>query len=247
MENYNGYEEVDLMNLVKITARGKKIILVCFVIGLLVIAGMLVLKNIGIIPSTYEAVSVIEVGYVDWGGVDGTVNRAAIEAPDELVGKINYGVFNKGTNLNPGDIVSASIVLDTRMIEIKVSSKSQERAKGYSSDLVSAVLLEQDDLLESYKNQINQKIARAEQTMVKFTAMGQQVSGIQLRDFDLHNQLDSIVLSSLVDGPNVSHNKQNIISMLVIGAVLGIFIGFVVIFIKEWWNKNKSRAKEARI
>jgi len=236
MENCNDYGEIDLVNFFRVIKRGKKIMFVCLAIGLFIATGIFIFKNIGIIPRTYETV---------FGIKTGSAGEDSIKGPDELVGEINYGVFNKSINLSPADTVFATVIPGTKIIEVRVTSRNQEKAKGYASDLVSAILSEQEDLLKSYEKQINQGIVRAEQAMGKFTSMNQQTAEIQLMGLDLRNQLEDTIPPSLISGPDTSYKKQSIVFTLIIGAFLGFFIGLVLVFGKEWWNKNKGRTRNA--
>jgi uncharacterized protein involved in exopolysaccharide biosynthesis len=219
----NNLQEINLVDCLKVLIKNKNMILAFLVAGLL-----LALTAYFLMPKTYNSVLMFEIG---------SANGLSIEVPEELVAKINQGVFNKDINLGSGDSISASSVPDTRIINVNIISKNKKDAANNASSLTSTILLEQEDLLKSYKNGINQRITKMEQTMSKFIAIGQQVAEIQVRDFDLQNQLDDIIPSSLLSRQDTLNNK-NIIFSLIVGAVLGIFIGILAVFTKEWWKKN---------
>lgn len=235
-------EQINLVDYINVIIKGKKIIFLCFLIGIFIATGLFFFNNRKIEPITasptiYEVQSVIEVG---------TMNGRPIEDIANLTGKINYGFYKKSLD------ITAVHLAGTRLITLKIDATNQETAKGELTNAVNSILAEHDTVLNAYKDSVTKKIGEVSYQINRFMQMNQEAASLQIRVFNLADDLADASSSKKIGEPTVSavssdDRKQdkspNLVFMAVVGAILGLLAGLVFIFSKEWWYKNKMLIK----
>jgi len=80
-------------------------------------------------------------------------------------------------------------------------------------------------------------------TKEKLEINKQQIDDLYLQINSLEKYLNQIKSTKIIDEPNVSEisMKIKLVSNVIKAAILGIFVGVFLVFLQEWWDKNKSR------
>lgn len=255
------YDEIDLMDYVKVILKRKRMILIVSLIAIIV-AGVFSWSS----PKVYKIDTTLEIG---------RIGIRAIEAPKQVAEKINDRVYGwiSGIKINNP--------ANTNLIKIEAISREPQETKKILEDINELILADhnnnkinaQKNLLENdierlkttigsleeektnLKAQIEilQKIPPEEQTpasqFVLFSTRGeleekkQDIEDLYLQINSLQRLLEDIQLTKIIKIPIISERlvKPRLLLNIVVAAVLGIFIGLFLAFFQEWWKKNKVK------
>jgi len=220
------YDEVDLTDYIRVLIKRKKMILVVFLL-VLALSGFLGYFAFHRTSKTYTVNTVLEVG------------DTPIESLAQLKKKIERGVYGKGESE-----IKVNNPKETNLVEIKITSLTPEKDKKLLEDINKEILTQHSNRINSQKNILAEEIKKLEKDINYLTAVGQQIAPLKLRLYDLQGKLDKFQPTKIIQKPTVSENpkQQSTIALhLIIGGVLGIFLGMFLAFGKEWWEKNKAK------
>ncbi len=246
MENQSD-EDINLVDYINIIIKRKKLIFWCLIIGSLFALGIYLVKTKleidVVLPSTiYESNALIEIGMV---------KEQPIEKMDNLVAKMNNGFCAK---LSKVKAINAGTIL-----YIKANSTNPEELKIAFSDCINSILSEHENMIKSYKERNSKRVADLEYLINKFISIGQQAAALEIMVINLNDELANFSSSKIIKTPTIpiEDEEANLdfaptplakqvvkaIFMIIIGALAGLFAGTMIIFAKEWWDKNKAYIK----
>ncbi len=222
------YDEVDFMEYVRIIIKRKWLILGLFLIGLMA-AGILTSLLTNLSLKTYKVETSFEIGR--FGG------DSPLEAPSQVIEKIKSGVY--GTY--PG--IETSNPANTNLIKMEIISTNPEGAKKALESINKSILANHNSQIETKKNILEAKIARLQEDINFLIPKNQQIASLKLEIYSLQKQIENFqptqIIQELVILEEAKKGLSPILN-LIIGGILGIFIGMFLAFGKEWWDKNKA-------
>ena len=231
------YDEVDLTDYIRVLIKRKRMILVVFLL-VLALSGFLGYFAFHCTSKTRTVTTVLEIGVGNMS-LEKEVGGTPIESPAQLKGKIESGVYGKGESE-----IKVNNPKGTNLVEIEITSLTPEKDKKLLDDINKEILTQHSNRINSQKNILAEEIKKLEKDINYLTAVGQQIAPLKLRLYDLQEKLDKFQPTKIIQKPTVSENpkKQSTIALhLIIGGVLGIFLGMFLAFGKEWWEKNKAK------
>ncbi|MFZ2970381.1 MAG: Wzz/FepE/Etk N-terminal domain-containing protein, partial [Minisyncoccia bacterium] len=150
------YEEIDLMDYVKVIIKRKKLIMAILAVAV-VVAGVISLA----LPKVYKVDTSIEIGIRVAGD-------SLIEKPEQVIEKIKsdvYGVtVREKLNLSENDFpkIKASNVKDTNLVTISVESDKSEQAKSVLTEINSLIISKHRDRTSKEKELVEKNISADE-------------------------------------------------------------------------------------
>lgn len=158
------YEEIDLMDYVKIVIKRKKLIGGILVVAV-VAAGVISL----ILPKVYKVDTSIEIGTKPGAVIkDGMTEESLIEQPEQVIEKIKsdiYGVsVREKLKISEKDFpkIKTSNAKDTNLVTITVESNKSEQAKSVLSEIDSLIISKHQDRISKEKELIEKNIVADE-------------------------------------------------------------------------------------
>ncbi len=241
-------EEIDLIDYIKVISKRKRLIFGLFLIGL-VIGGFWFLVE----PIKYIGTSFLEIGKVKimqikkWQAIE-----EVLENPNQVVGKIKnnfYGTYPEISEVeNPNN---------TNLVKIEVSTNNPEKTKKILQEVNQAVLTAHNQELENKKSLVEErkifyekKIENLNKDISFLLTKGQQIGDLKLEIYflqekidNLQNQINGFEPTKAIKEPSIEKKAPSCLSF-VFGGVLGLFLGVVLAFFKEWWDKNKYKIRQ---
>jgi len=217
----NNTSEINLVNSFKILIKNKIIILCCFLLGILFACGIIFLA-----PKIYIAQALVEIGRIDNSPRGVVFTHNVNQSIDEKISLFRQ----KYPSLS---LVSVS----EGVIQIKDYSPDKTEAERNVLDIVSLILLEDNNIKINIESDIEQ-LKKSRDDLMRY---GQQVASLELEIFARQKDLRNLKPPRMIENPSVAiQEKLPPIFILLIGGLLGIFISVMAIGAKEWWNKNKK-------
>ena len=148
------YDEIDLMDYVKVLLKRKWLILVMF-FGAAIAAGIFSF----IMPKIYKIDTSLEIGQIA---------GAVVEAPGQVVEKIKgdvYGIFVReklGIPEEKYPKIKTENPKDTRLISLAIESAEPQKAKNILEEVNNLILAEQQEKIKTKKELIGQDIKTTE-------------------------------------------------------------------------------------
>ncbi len=146
----NEYEEIDLMDYLKMLLKRKGLIF-----GLCLVAVMAAGIFSFLTPKVYKINTILELG---------TIGGKIVEDPGEVVGKINSDIYT-GQILRKLNISGAGLVrikatnpADTNLVEIEIEAVDTNKAKNISEELGNLILKDQEDETQKKKEYLEKNI-----------------------------------------------------------------------------------------
>ena len=219
----NNKDEVNLIRYLRVLIKNKFIILAFFLIGII-----FALCVIFFMPKTYQTNAIIEIGKMENTLGEMTFLRNA----NEVTNEINYSFTQKYPSLRATPVSDGS---DGLIRIYNYSNKKEEAEESVSG--VASIILSEDN---SNKDRIQTQINKLKIDMNGLKLEGQQTADIDLKLLDLQNKLDSLVPTKIIQQSTAYKGIFNPFLDLLLGGILGLFVGLVVVSIKDWWEKNKK-------
>jgi len=252
------YDEINLMDYVKVILKRKRLILVIFLIAV-VAAGVFSYFS----PKVYKADAFLEIG---------KVGEKVLEEPGQIVEKISSGIYG----FFPG--IKAKNPANTNLIIIEINSSNPQEAKDILEKINNLILEDHQkkikgkkELLENDIEGTKRKISYLEEerknleAQVKILgitplekqspnsqfaffsikerleAKKEEIENLHLQINSLEKSLEDIQPTEIVKSPTISERpiKPEPILNISIAGILGIFLGIFLAFFKEWQEKNK--------
>lgn len=228
MNQQNGYqkeyEEIDLINYLKVILKRKWLILTVFLV---------VVIGIGIVsfltPKVYKIDTSLEIG---------TIGGQPLEHPLQVAEKINSDVYGRVVG------IKATNPPYTNLVNIETTSKEPQKIKEILGEIERSILTEHNNKIDYQKSLLEKEIEKLQEKMNFLISQNQKETVfLQLEIKNLQWQKETIQPTKIIKEPTVSEKpvRPKTFLNIVIAAVLGIFIGVVSAFFKEWWDKNKAR------
>lgn len=295
------YDEIDLMDYVKVVIKRKWLILILGVGAAVAVA----LLSFFVSPKIYKIDTSLEIG---------TIGKEMVEAPSQVVEKINndvYGIFIR-EKLGISELTYPKIKTenpkDTRLILLTIESANAQQVKDILGEINSLIsiehqekiklkkeLLEKDiKLLENNigvsekdiervkakigfleeekknlaakvealqkilpyqqdpgtqfalfdtKEKLEQKKQEIEDRYLDINSSEEKINSLRNQINSLQGQLGDIQPTQVLKSPSVSERpiKPRPVLNILIGGILGLFIGVFLAFGKEWWEKARIK------
>jgi len=240
----NQLKEVDLLDVVRIAKKRKKIILALLLAGLA--AGVFWYF---LAPSNYQGTIILKIGGFDrLGEATGKKSMEYFENISEIAERLRKGAY--------GDYPEAEAVnpLNTNLIEINLVTKSRAPTQEILEKIKTDVLSIHNQKAESKKQAIDQeisflknKIENLNEDISFFIAKGEQTALLKLEIYNMEklvNNLEkektNILMSEVLKGPDIVEKRPGCLSILFAGA-LGLLVGLLAAFFTDWLEKNRKR------
>jgi len=226
MEQQNRYrdEEIEFMDYVRLILKKKWLILAT----LLLVVTTTALFNL-LMPKIYKVDTALEIGIIE---------GQPLEPQLQVAEKINNGIYGE----LPG--IKASNPDWTNLIGIEAMSKNPQRTKEAMQVIEELIIAEHNNKIDLQKIIIEKEIEKLQGNINYLISQGQQeVAPLQLEINNLQRQKEMIQPTKIVKEPSISEKplKPKILLNIIIAAILGIFLGVLLAFFKEWWDKNKGK------
>jgi uncharacterized protein involved in exopolysaccharide biosynthesis len=182
--------------------------------------------------------------------------------------KKNYPKINaenpKDTNLiqikaestNPEVVINVlegmnNLILEDHRGKIKLETDSYNNNITRLKNKIASLEEEKKDLIA--KIVLMEKTPLQEQTPAsQFTLFSikekleidkQRIEDLYLQINSLEKYLNKIKPAKIIDEPNIPETsmKINLVLNVIIATILGIFVGVFLVFLQEWWDKNKTK------
>lgn len=223
MENTTDNETINLVHAIHYTKKHWKIIFLFFLLGI-----ALALAQHFFVPKTYLVKSVIQIGSLS------SDETQIIETPDQLASRLNYTFLEKYPSFK------ATAIDNLNLVGLENSSSSLVTVKNPLLDIQSAVLKQHADVLAARNDLAQEKLKNLQDRENHLLQIGQQIAPLELAIFDLQYKTKDVLATRVIEEPIISTKKDlGLFTKLIIGAVLGIFLGLVFLFAKNWWSDNK--------
>jgi len=231
------YEEIDLMDYVKVIIKRKWSILNVFLI-IVILVGIFTWLT----PKIYKIDTSLEVG---------KIGAELVESSSQVVEKIEgdvYGILVReklGISEQNYPKIQVKNPEDTDLIKIEIESQETKRAKSILEEIDNLILKEHQERLDKRKSKIEESMKEFQEELILLETKKEYSEGIaelQIGISNLKDILASFQSTRIVKYPTISEKpvKPNFLLNLVIAVILGIFIGIFWAFFKEWWEKNKT-------
>lgn len=265
-------DEINLMDYVKVILKRKLLILIIFLVAVLAAGVYSFLAT-----KIYEIDTSLEIG---------RIGKETLEAPTQLVEKINSGVYNAAIKEKlslkgfPGIIASSP--KGTSLVLIEMESSQPQEAKNVLASLNELVLedhqekiktkkeLLEEDIerqktkvvsLEKEKETLEEKVNALQKTLVydqtpgtqfalfdtkeKLEGKIQEIENLYLRINSQERALEDYEPTKVIKNPLISSGpiKPKIKLNILVAAVLGLFVGVLAAFGKEWYTAELTRNK----
>ena len=226
-------EEIDLINYIKVISKRKYLIFAVFLITVIGVGVYTFFIN----TKVYKVETTLEVGTIKKIEYGMTERYKAIENPIQLMGKIENGIYGEYPGLDAENLKS------TNLIEIKIITQDNpEKAQQALNDINKAILTEHEEKINLEKEELEEAIKELEQNIKFLMLRGQQIADLQLELFSLQKQIEYFQPTKVLKEPSISDSLTASRSLYILIAMgLGIFLGVFLAFVKEWWEKNKTR------
>ncbi len=219
------YEEIDLMDYVRVLMQRKKVFAVVFAAVVVLGTGATFLM-----PKVYEAESVIRTGE-EMNGID----LARIEA------EIESGLY--------GEELSAEAVAKAGVLKIRGRSQNPEELVRTLNTTSDKIVEDYQDVGQEKEEATEQEIASLEEELAFLKSRGYAygIADLRIRIENLKRQLEltetaSLEVARYADLPQTPE-KPNVKLNFSISFVLALFTAVFASFFVHWWKENKSKLK----
>lgn len=240
----NQLKEVDLLDIIRIAKKRKKIILALFLAGL--VAGVFWYF---LASSNYQGTVILKIGGFDrLAEATGKKSLEYFENISEIAERLKKGAY--------GDYPEVEAVnpLNTNLIEINLETKSRAQTQEILERIEMDILSIHNQKAEDRRQVIDQEIIFLEDKMEDFKkdisffmARGEQTALLKLEIYNMEklvNNLEkektNILMSEAIKGPEVVEKRPGYLSILFAGA-LGLLVGLLAAFFTDWLEKNRKR------
>ena len=219
MENYD--QEVDIISIIKLVEKKKATLLSFVILG--IILGVLA---IFFVPRIYRAQGTIAIGKI----TRESGQSFFLEDSSVLAHEVKYSFSKK----YPG---MSAVELAGGFVQITDSASTKEEVVKNILEAELIIVKRDDDYRKSIQSNVDELKAMSESLRLK----GQQIASIDLRIFDLQNQLDSIVSTQVTQDVKATQGWLNPVVEIIVGFLLGLILGLIYIGFQVWMDKNKAK------
>jgi LPS O-antigen subunit length determinant protein (WzzB/FepE family) len=222
MENERqNFEEIDIIKCLRTIVKHKKIIFSFFLIFALL---SFILSMFFLGKNKIEATIQI-----------GQLNGKYLETSDQVVQGILNGVYGNYDGLN------ASAATETDFVKLQIDNvKNIEAAKTFLENTINSILTKQNNSRTANEKIREERIKELQAEIDYLLSRNKEVENLQLALFNEKMGTINFSPSKIHQDISIVSSKPNLAFNLIIGAVLGLFLGICWIFAREWWRKNKD-------
>jgi len=226
------YDEINLIDYLKIIIKNKRIILIFILIGIILACGITLFLS-----KTCKAETILEIGKYGQR-LDSLFDPLEIISAAKFTEKINSGLYGNYPDLK------AAALKNTNLIIITVSSNNTKKAEDSLKSINRLILEEHDKKLEKRKENLEKAIEELENKIKSLTWKNQETEIFELEIYHLRNQIEDAQPTLAIRKPTIVFGRESNLALnLIFGAVLGAFVGIFFILFREWWGKNKEKIK----
>lgn len=230
------YDEIDLMDYLKVVIKRKRLILIIFLVAVIV-AGVFNYFA----PKIYKIDTSLEIG---------TIGDKVIEEPSQVIGKIDsdaYGILVReklGISEDEYPKIKTENPENTNLVIITIESSQPDLAKNILREINNLILAEHQEKLDKEKTKTEESINEIQEELTLLETKKQYSEGIaelQIKISNLKSRINECEPTKIIKSPTVSKNpiKSKLVLNIIIAGVLGLFVGTFLAFGKEWWEKSK--------
>lgn len=233
------YEEIDLMDYVKVILKRKRQILNVFLIVVIVVGVFGWLS-----PKVYKIDTSLEIG---------KIGNEIVEEPSQVVEKIEgdvYGILVReklGISEKDYPEIQVENPEKTNLIKISIESAEAQKSQNILEGINNLILTEHQGELEKKKSKIQENIKEIQEELTLLETekvySDEGIAQLQIELLKLKELINNAESSRIVKMPTLSERpvRPKFLLNIVIAGALGLFLGVFWAFSQEWWEKNKIK------
>lgn len=230
-KNQIQYEDIDLMDYMRVILKRKGIIVAFFILGLILALSLNYFST-----RVYKATTVLEIS---------TKEKEALQTVKKIENNVYQSKIKQSLNIEEYPKIKAESFENTNLVKIEIKSENPQKAKMVLEELNNLILKEHQQEIEKEKQNIEEDINALKQELnfiknQRLTSEG--IAKLKIEIINLKNKLQDftptkIIKEPTISGPTKPRKKIN----LALGAIIGLFLGLCAAFCAEWWQNNKER------
>lgn len=231
-------DEINLIDYIKVVIKRKWLILGITLTAVL-IAGIASMVS----PKNYEVSTTLQIGNTT------DILESTSQVAEKIKSNAYKNLLEEKLNIENLPEIKTETPQNTNFVSIIIETDNPEQAKQILDEINSLVLLEHQEIFNKRESQIKENIKEIQDELTLLETKKEYSEGIaelRIKLSDLKATLNVFQPTKVIKAPIVPKNPSgsNLILNIVIAIVLGLFIGVLVAFIKEWWENVKKELKE---
>ena len=231
-------DEINLIDYIKVVIKRKWLILGITLTAVL-IAGIASMVS----PKNYEVSTTLQIGNTT------DILESTAQVAEKIKSNAYKNLLEEKLNIENLPEIKTETPQNTNFVSIIIETDNPEQAKQILDEINSLVLLEHQEIFNKRESQIKENIKEIQDELTLLGTKKEYSEGIaelRIRLSDLKSALNVFQPTKVIKAPIVPKNPSgsSLILNIVIAIVLGLFIGVLAAFIKEWWANVKKELKE---
>lgn len=231
-------DEINLIDYIKVVIKRKWLILGITLTAVL-IAGIASMVS----PKNYEVSTTLQIGNTT------DILESTAQVAEKIKSNAYKNLLEEKLNIENLPEIKTETPQNTNFVSIIIETDNPEQAKQILDEINSLVLLEHQEIFNKRESQIKENIKEIQDELTLLETKKEYSEGIaelRIKLSDLKATLNVFQPTKVIKAPIVPKNPSgsNLILNIVIAIVLGLFIGVLAAFIKEWWENAKKEIKE---
>jgi len=231
-------DEINLIDYIKVVIKRKWLILGITLTAVL-IAGIASMVS----PKNYEVSTTLQIGNTT------DILESTSQVAEKIKSNAYKNLLEEKLNIENLPEIKTETPQNTNFVSIIIETDNPEQAKQILDEINSLVLLEHQEIFNKRESQIKENIKEIQDELTLLETKKEYSDGIaelRIKLSDLKATLNVSQPTKVIKAPIVPKNPSgsNLILNIVIAIVLGLFIGVLAAFIKEWWENAKKEIKE---
>ncbi|HPZ74625.1 MAG TPA: Wzz/FepE/Etk N-terminal domain-containing protein [Candidatus Pacearchaeota archaeon] len=231
-------DEINLIDYIKVVIKRKWLILGITLTAVL-IAGIASMVS----PKNYEVSTTLQIGNTT------DILESTAQVAEKIKSNAYKNLLEEKLNIENLPEIKTETPQNTNFVSIIIETDNPEQAKQILDEINSLILLEHQEIFNKRESQIKENIKEIQDELTLLETKKEYSEGIaelRIRLSDLKSALNVFQPTKVIKAPIVPKNPSgsNLILNIVIAIVLGLFIGVLAAFIKEWWENAKKELKE---
>jgi len=231
-------DEINLIDYIKVVIKRKWLILGITLTAVL-IAGIASMVS----PKNYEVSTTLQIGNTT------DILESTAQVAEKIKSNAYKNLLEEKLNIENLPEIKTETPQNTNFVSIIIETDNPEQAKQILDEINSLVLLEHQEIFNKRESQTKENIKEIQDELTLLETKKEYSEGIaelRIKLSDLKATLNVFQPTKVIKAPIVPKNPSgsNLILNIVIAIVLGLFIGVLVAFIKEWWENVKKELKE---
>ncbi len=233
-------DEINLIDYIKVVIKRKWLILGITLTAVL-IAGIASMVS----PKNYEVSTTLQIGNTT------DILESTAQVAEKIKSNAYKNLLEEKLNIENLPEIKTETPQNTNFVSIIIETDNPEQAKQILDEINSLILLEHQEIFNKRESQIKENIKEIQDELTLLETKKEYSEGIaelRIKLSDLKATLNVFQPTKVIKAPIVPKNPNssgsNLILNIVIAIVLGLFIGVLAAFIKEWWKNAKKELKE---